>query len=203
MNQVALFSGGFHPFHPGHKKAFEWAVDKFGDCFVVSTNSTTNRPFTFIQKQYLANVSGIPKDHFIQVEKPYSPDEALRQLSLNPADTACIYIISEKDKDRFDDQDYFKTYKEKETLVPASTNAYVCICPEFTFDLLGKESTDASDIRDTYPKVNEEMKNKLVKELYPHTDSLHLKSIREMFDSVLGKKTFKSFQEESNNESVN
>lgn len=196
MNQVALFSGGFHPFHPGHKKAFEWAVEKFGDCYVVSTNSTTNRPFTFDQKQYLANVSGVPNDHFIQVEKPYSPDEALCQLDLKPADTVCVYIISEKDKDRFDNQDYFKTYNEKEAVVPAATNSYVCICPEFTFTLLGKESTDASDIRDTYPKINEEDKTKLVKELYPNTDPTHLKSIHELFDRVLGKKTFKTFQEE-------
>ena len=41
--------GGFHPFHPGHKSLYDWAVSTFGvqNVYVALTNDTTSRSFSF------------------------------------------------------------------------------------------------------------------------------------------------------------
>ena len=46
---VAVMPGGFHPFHPGHKSLYDWAVKTFGqdNVFVAATNDTKSRPFPF------------------------------------------------------------------------------------------------------------------------------------------------------------
>ena len=53
---VAVMPGGFHPFHPGHKSLYDWAVSTFGvqNVYVAATNDTTSRPFPFDIKQKLA-----------------------------------------------------------------------------------------------------------------------------------------------------
>ena len=50
---VAVMPGGFHPFHPGHKSLYDWAVSTFGvqNVYVAATNDTTSRPFPFDIKQ--------------------------------------------------------------------------------------------------------------------------------------------------------
>ena len=50
---VAVRPGGFHPFHPGHKSLYDWAVSTFGvqNVYVAATNDTTSRPFPFDIKQ--------------------------------------------------------------------------------------------------------------------------------------------------------
>ena len=39
---VAVMPGGFHPFHPGHKSLYEWAVKTFGqgNVYVAATDDT-------------------------------------------------------------------------------------------------------------------------------------------------------------------
>ena len=59
---VAVMPGGFHPFHPGHKSLYDWAVKTFGqdNVFVAATNDTKSRPFPFDIKQKLNK----PKNNF-------------------------------------------------------------------------------------------------------------------------------------------
>ena len=46
---IAVMPGGFHPFHPGHKSLYDWAVETFGkdNVYVAETNDTKSRPFAF------------------------------------------------------------------------------------------------------------------------------------------------------------
>ena len=47
---VAVMPGGFHPFHPGHKSLYDWAVQTFGkdNVYVAATDDTAVRPFPFV-----------------------------------------------------------------------------------------------------------------------------------------------------------
>ena len=67
---VAVMPGGFHPFHPGHKSLYDWAVKTFGkdNVYVAATNDTATRPFPFEVKKQLAAMAGVSKDRFIQVK---------------------------------------------------------------------------------------------------------------------------------------
>lgn len=54
---VAIMPGGFHPFHPGHKSLYDWAVETFGasNVYVAATNDTATRPFPFDVKTISSN----------------------------------------------------------------------------------------------------------------------------------------------------
>ena len=67
---VAIMPGGFHPFHPGHKSLYDWAVKTFGqsNVYVAATNDTATRPFPFEVKKKLAAMAGVPESNFIQVK---------------------------------------------------------------------------------------------------------------------------------------
>jgi len=42
-----------HPFHPGHKSLYDWAVKTFGQAnvYIAATNDTKARPFPFEVKR--------------------------------------------------------------------------------------------------------------------------------------------------------
>ena len=71
---VAVMPGGFHPFHPGHKSLYDWAVKTFGqgNVYVAATNDTAARPFPFDVKKKLAGMAGVPESNFIQVKSPFN-----------------------------------------------------------------------------------------------------------------------------------
>ena len=87
--------GGYHPFHPGHKSLYDWAVKTFGNVYVAATNDTAARPFPFDVKKKLAVLAGIPSDKFIQVKSPFN---AMSYQDIVDDNTALVFVRSEKDK---------------------------------------------------------------------------------------------------------
>ncbi len=96
---VAVMPGGFHPFHPGHKSLYDWAVDTFGkpNVYVAATDDTKSRPFPFAIKQKLAAMAGVPTQRFIQVKSPFNALSYTGLLS-DPENTALVFVRSEKDQ---------------------------------------------------------------------------------------------------------
>ena len=94
---VAVMPGGFHPFHPGHKSLYDWAVKTFGkaNVYVAATNDTSTRPFPFDVKKKLAAMAGVPEQRFIQVKSPFN---AKSYIDLLNGDAAIVFVRSEKDK---------------------------------------------------------------------------------------------------------
>ena len=175
---VAVMPGGFHPFHPGHKSLYDWAVETFGkeNVYVAATNDTTTRPFPFDVKIKLAQMAGVPTNRFIQVKSPFnalSYDNIIGDAS----QTALIFVRSEKDKsshplpDQIRKSDgnmgYLISYKGNDNLETADTHGYLAYGPTIDFDFSGMAINSASQLREAWPTMSPEDKMKAAELMYP------------------------------------
>lgn len=176
MKQIVIMPGGFHPFHAGHYSLYQAAKQKFPDAevFVASSNDQKERPFPFSIKEKLARVAGVDPSHFIQVKSPYKPSEITDHF--NPEEDILIYVRSVKDKNespkpggtkKDGSPSYFQPYTGK-NLVPFAKHAYIDYLPTIKF---GPGIQSATEIRDSWPKLNAKQKTAMVMSLYPATQS--------------------------------
>lgn len=187
---VVIFPGGFHPFHQGHYSVYQTLVKQFpgADVYVAATNTTTERPFQFDQKQYLAAQAGVPAERFVQVKIPYKADEILSHYN-SEADHV-IFALSEKDAGRigFTKKDgspaYMQPYNSGAALAPLKQHGYVYIAPKVNFKVLGQAVDSASTIRAMYAEADDQQRAAIVKDLYPNSSKQA--EIKQILDSVLG-----------------
>ena len=189
--------GGFHPFHPGHKSLYDWAVKTFGQdsVYVAATDDTKSRPFPFNIKQKLASMAGVPNDKFIQVKSPFN---ALSYQSIlgNPNNTSLIFIRSEKDKgshplpDQIRKSDgmmgYLVSYKDKDQLETADTHAHIAYGPTINFDFAGMSIKSASELRNTWPTMSEEDKQKAAELMYPGNADIAISLLNQAIGGPMG-----------------
>jgi hypothetical protein len=170
---VAVMPGGFHPFHPGHKSLYDWAVKTFGqsNVYVAATNDTAARPFPFDVKKKLAGMAGVPEANFIQVKSPFN---AMSYKDIVDADTALVFVRSQKDKNEqpLPDQTkkngepgYLRTYTGKD-LNTSDEMGYMAYGPTINFDFSGMQIKSASELRATWPEMSDEDKLKAAKLMY-------------------------------------
>ena len=170
---VAVMPGGFHPFHPGHKSLYDWAVKTFGqsNVYVAATNDTAARPFPFDVKKKLAGMAGVPESNFIQVKSPFN---AMSYKDIVDADTALVFVRSQKDKSEqpLPDQTkkngepgYLRTYTGKD-LNTSDEMGYMAYGPTINFDFSGMQIKSASELRATWPEMSDEDKLKAAKLMY-------------------------------------
>lgn len=170
---VAIMPGGFHPFHPGHKSLYDWAVKTFGqkNVYVAATNDTATRPFPFEVKKKLAAMAGVPESNFMQVKSPFNNRE---YASLVDADTALVFVRSQKDKTEqpLPDQTkkngepgYLRTYTGKD-LNTADEMGYMAYGPTINFDFSGMQIKSASELRASWPEMSDEDKLKAAQLMY-------------------------------------
>jgi len=170
---IAVMPGGFHPFHPGHKSLYDWAVKTFGqrNVYVAATNDTAARPFPFDVKKKLAGMAGVPEANFIQVKSPFN---AMSYKDIVDADTALVFVRSQKDKNEqpLPDQTkkngepgYLRTYTGKD-LNTSDEMGYMAYGPTINFDFSGMQIKSASELRATWPEMSDEDKLKAAKLMY-------------------------------------
>jgi len=170
---VAVMPGGFHPFHPGHKSLYDWAVKTFGkdNVYVAATNDTATRPFPFEVKKKLAAMAGVPENNFIQVKSPFN---AMSYKDIVDDNTALVFVRSQKDKNEqpLPDQikkngepGYLRTYTGKD-LEPSNVAGYMAYGPTIDFDFSGMQIKSASELRSTWPNMSDEDKLKAAKLMY-------------------------------------
>ena len=170
---VAVMPGGFHPFHPGHKSLYDWAVKTFGqsNVYVAATNDTKARPFPFEVKKKLAAMAGVPESNFMQVKSPFN---AMSYKDIIDADTALVFVRSQKDKAEHPLPDqtkkngepgYLRTYTGKD-LNTADEMGYMAYGPTIDFDFSGMQIKSASELRATWPEMSDEDKLKAAKLMY-------------------------------------
>ena len=170
---VAVMPGGFHPFHPGHKSLYDWAVKTFGqsNVYVAATNDTATRPFPFEVKKKLAAMAGVPESNFMQVKSPFNNRE---YAGLLDADTALVFVRSQKDKTEqpLPDQTkkngepgYLRSYTGKD-LNTSDEMGYMAYGPTINFDFSGMQIKSASELRATWPEMSDEDKLKAAKLMY-------------------------------------
>ena len=170
---VAVMPGGFHPFHPGHKSLYDWAVKTFGkaNVYVAATNDTKARPFPFEVKKKLAAMAGVPESNFMQVKSPFN---AQSYAGLIDDDTALVFVRSQKDKaeqplpdqtKKNGEPGYLRTYTGKD-LNTADEMGYMAYGPTINFDFSGMQIKSASELRATWPEMSDEDKLKAAKLMY-------------------------------------
>ena len=194
MRKLVIMSGGFHPFHAGHRDLYLAAKEKFPDAKIVvgTTDDTSERPFPFEIKQALAQLAGVPKSDFVLVNRQFSALEPAiaARVKGQEGDTALIFVRSDKDRGTHpmppqrDAQgnlplvtrgarkgqpvsDYLEYYEGNEDrLEPMTKNAYMDYLPVREF---GSGMTSATQIRNSWPGMSAEQKQKLVNDMYPIT----------------------------------
>jgi len=170
---VAVMPGGFHPFHPGHKSLYDWAVKTFGqgNVYVAATNDTAARPFPFDVKKKLAGMAGVPESNFIQVKSPFN---AMSYQDIVDDNTALVFVRSEKDKAEQPKPDqtkkngepgYLRTYTGKD-LNSSNEMGYMAYGPTINFDFSGMQIKSASELRATWPNMSDEDKHKAATLMY-------------------------------------
>jgi len=170
---VAVMPGGFHPFHPGHKSLYDWAVKTFGqgNVYVAATNDTAARPFPFDVKKKLAGMAGVPESNFIQVKSPFN---AMSYQDIVDDTTALVFVRSQKDKAEHPKPDqtkkngepgYLRTYTGKD-LNSSDEMGYMAYGPTINFDFSGMQIKSASELRATWPNMSDEDKHKAAALMY-------------------------------------
>jgi len=170
---VAIMPGGFHPFHPGHKSLYDWAVKTFGkaNVYVAATADVSTRPFPFDIKKKLAAMAGVPSERFIQVKSPFNMRSYVDILD---DDTALVFVRSVKDKGEqpLPDQTkkngepgYLRTYTGK-NLNTFNQMGYMAYGPTINFNFGGMQIKSASELRATWPEMSDEDKLKAAKLMY-------------------------------------
>ena len=188
---VAVMPGGFHPFHPGHKSLYDWAVKTFGkaNVYVAATNDTKARPFPFEVKKKLAAMAGVPEGNFMQVKSPFNNREYAKLLD---NDTALVFVRSDKDKNEqpLPDQTkkngepgYLRTYTGKD-LNTSDEMGYMAYGPTINFNFSGMQIKSASELRATWPEMSDEDKLKAAKLMYGNGAEVAVK----LLDQALGDK---------------
>jgi hypothetical protein len=187
MKKVVIFPGGFHPFHKGHYSVYTAIKKKFpdADVYVASTNTQTERPFSFEDKEYLASQLGVPKESFVQVKIPYVAKEITSKY--DPKNTIVIFALSEKDADRisYTKKDGTPGYFAKwtgEHVEPFESKGYIFITPKVDFKIADKQVDSASMIRKMYKEADDSEKNRIIKDMYPGGD---VKNIKKILDNNL------------------
>jgi hypothetical protein len=103
---IAIYPGRFQPFHLGHKEVFETLQAKFGtdNVFIGTSNKTdaVKSPFNFSDKIQLMTAAGVNNHHVIEVSSPYMPDDYIRAIGFNPAETVLIFAVGAPDLKRLE-----------------------------------------------------------------------------------------------------
>lgn len=176
MKQLVIMPGGFHPFHAGHAALYQSAVEAFpgADVYVAATNDTSTRPFPFPVKEKLAQLAGVKPNRFVQVKSPFRAEEITHKY--DPNNTQLIFVRSEKDAGsppkpggikKDGNPSYLQPYNN-DSVQPLSQQAYMAYLPTVEF---GPGMTSATEIRNSWPKLNEKRKQALVMSLYPKTQT--------------------------------
>ena len=195
-NIIVVYGGGFQPFHEGHASSYREAKAAFPGAyfFVAASNVTTERPFEFKEKQFLAQQAGVV-DPFIQVgtmsyvndngrkvtSTPLNPLEALQQF--NPEKDILIIVRSERDPMKSTDTSYFQPWTDPQTAESFSKHAYVFVTKKHDFSIAGKAVYSGSQVRELYSGANDKTKLKILQDLYPQ--SRQLVRIKKIFDKRL------------------
>jgi len=190
MNKLVIYAGRFQPFHKGHFATYQYLTKKYGaDSVYIATSgkqAPVTSPFTFDEKKYMMQITGVPVDKIYQTRIPYQPTEITDQF--NKDKTSIIFALSEKDTRRFTfkpkkdgSPSYMQPLPEKDNLGPMSSVGYVEVAPVFVFKVMGKEVQSASEIRKMFTQVNEAKQKQIISELYGSFDP----KIYEMFAKEL------------------
>lgn len=194
MATIVIMPGGFHPFHAGHMALYNSARRAFpdADVYVAATDDTSSRPFPFAVKEKLAQLAGVEAGHFVQVKSPFQAVEITSKF--DPAKDQLIFVRSEKDQGqppvpgrvkKDGSPGYLQPLLGAKKLEPFAKHAYMAYLPTVEF---GPGFKSATEIRRSWPELDERQKTALVMSLYPaaQKNPKLAQTVVGMFDQVMG-----------------
>lgn len=194
---IVVYGGGFQPFHAGHMSSYLEAKAAFpaADFYVAASNVTSERPFEFKEKQFLAREAGVV-DPFVQVgttstvsstgrkipSTPMNPLEILKNYNENK--DILIVVRSERDPMKTTETSYFQQWAGEKNASPFVKHAYIFTTKKHDFAVAGEMIYSGSQVREMYASANDKTKMEILKALYPK--SKQLAKIKDIFDKRLG-----------------
>jgi hypothetical protein len=180
---LVIYPGRFQPFHKGHYAVYEWLTGKFGrnNVYIATSNRTDalKSPFTFSEKSYFMQLTGVPADRIIQAAQPYRIEDILAGGHLtvaDPANTVVVFAVSQKDMEedpRFSfapkkdgSESYFQPLKDIKQTESMQKHGYIMVAPTFQFDVAGDPMESASEIRAKYKTANKKQRRAIVTDLF-------------------------------------
>jgi cytidyltransferase-like protein len=189
MKILAVYPGRFQPFHKGHAQVFQWLKNKFGDAVIATSDKVEapKSPFNFAEKKRMMKLAGVPAGKIKQVTNPYIAREILENY--DPKTTVLVFAVSQKDMEedprfsfkptRSGKPGYLQPYKGNEKKLKPfgdtqSPKGYVVVTPTFTFDVLGKPATSASELRKQFVSLDNKKQKEFIKDLFgKYDESVH------------------------------
>lgn len=182
MEVIAIYPGRFHPFHKGHASSFNQLANEFGinNTYLALSQKQEmpKSPFSAGDRAKMAIALGIPKENIISVKQPYQAQEYIEKFKnagIDPEQTILVFGVSKKDMQedpRFSFQSkkdgkpsYLQPYV-KGPQKPMTQHAYVISTDVADFPILGQTMRDASAIRAAYFKGNDNIRSKILTDLY-------------------------------------
>lgn len=181
---IAIYPGRFHPFHKGHKSAYQSLATKFGEdnvfIFTTGKQEQPKSPFSFEEKKKMMMLTGVPEDKIIRVNSPYNAREVLNVFSdVVPQDTILAYGVSGKDmtedprfgfRPKVDGSpSYLQPFSEN-NIQTMDKHGYVFIVPTIEFYVLGKPASSASELRKQFISLDMEQQKKFITDLFGSYD---------------------------------
>ena len=212
MKVLAVYPGRFQPFHKGHAQVYQWLKNKFGGAVIATSDKVEapKSPFNFAEKKKMMSLAGVPSSDIKQVANPYIAREILKDY--DPKTTVLVFAVSQKDMEedpRFSFKPtksgkpgYLQPYKGNEKkLKPfgdqSMPTGYVVVTPTFTFDVLGKLATSASELRKQFVSLDDKKQKEFIKDLFGKYDASVHKLMKTKIGNMMGKtKTLKQLKEE-------
>ena len=199
MRVIVIYPGRFHPWHIGHKRVYDWIVNKFGksNVFITTTDVTDNikSPFSFEEKKKMMELTGVPSDKIIQVKNNYNLSSVSEKVSMDVNSDIILFVVSKKDMDveprfkSFTKKDGSPSYlqllpKSNVELQPAMKHGYIISVNVNTFEVMGKPITSATELREMFKSLTDEQKQKYMIDLFGKFD----KDVLDIFNSKLSTK---------------
>ena len=180
---LVIYPGRFQPFHLGHAKVYEFLTTKFGrnNVYIATSNKTDNvkSPFTFSEKSYFMQLTGVPVDRIVQATQPYSIENVISSGHIqitDPENTVAIFAVSAKDMSedpRFsfapkkDGSDpYFQPLKNIKDTVSMKQHGYIMTVPTFDFQVLGQPMQSGTELRKLYAASDEKQRQQIITDLF-------------------------------------
>jgi hypothetical protein len=180
---LVIYPGRFQPFHKGHHAVYEHLTTKFGrnNVYIATSNKTddTKSPFSFAEKAYFMQLTGVPADRIIQATQPYQIQNVLSSGQINvadPANTVVIFAVSQKDMDedpRFSfaakkdgNSPYFQPLKNINDTESMDKHGYIMTVPTFDFNVLDQPMRSGTELRKMYSEADEQTRQKIVADLF-------------------------------------
>lgn len=182
---LVIYPGRFQPFHKGHHAVFEWLANKFGrnNIFIATSNKTDNlkSPFTFAEKAYFMQLTGVPADRIVEASSPYNIENVLSGGRIHVADrsnTVVLFAISQKDMEedpRFGPGSYTKKDGSPAYMQPLQNikdtksmdqHGYIMTVPTFDFTVLGQPMRSGTELRKLYSESDDQTRRSIIQDLF-------------------------------------